>query len=381
MRKIILLISFLTLVSCRKVEQGPLPQKVGNLQSFIKKPSPFVKDESLDLFLTNPWYVYDEANHIIWPNFQIYSLKTEEAYYKVQVIDYYDSNSVPGYYSLRVQEEGRVVFLWDFEAAGCGNVYTNLNYKECLKDPVKNIYTYLNFKELKTWKMTSAEATLRSDWDMAFNGTEVKINAGNQGKGQTRIGDLYLYRDFFPGGVADFQEIAEVSFSDKGKRFFDLNLDLRNVAFALPPGVDRVVDEGSWFMERRGTYIAKSENWWILKGGEGNTFSQFHVLDIKESFEGEKISTNIVLEFFYKGPNQGHFEEESRIWELPTFDSTQRLIKWCLDFDSQSIVDCSNTSWDLLFSVSNRRGKRRWRFNVNQGAIGPIAGPDREREF
>lgn len=361
-----------SLLSCREVRQAIKPPKETNLLSYLKTPSPYVKDESLDLFLTNPWYTYDESNHIIWPIFQVYSLKADDRYFKVQVIDYYDEQSQPGHYTLRVQEEGKSAFLWDFYAQGCGNVYTNLSYKECIKDPETNIYTYLDFDSQTSWQMSDEEARANKVWDIAFNGTEVKINAGIQGPGDSRIADLYLYEGFFSNTAADFQEIAEVSFSDKGKRFFELNIDLRNVAFSLPPGVDRVVNEPYWFKERDGLHVANPANWWILKGGEKNSYSKFHVKEILENKNEDLVESTIVFEYFYQGIGTDVFEPTLKEWKLPPFDSSQRLLKWCLDFDSESLIDCSEEHWDLRLSVSNRRGRRRWRINVNEGAIGPL---------
>jgi hypothetical protein len=223
----------------------------------------------------------------------------------------------------------------------------------------------------------SDEASRKDDkWDIAFNGTEVKINAGAMGPGNTRIGDLYLYGGFFYNAAADFQEIAEVSFSDKGKRFFDLGFSLRNVAFSLPPGVDRVVNEPYWFKEDGEFFRAVNDNWWIVKGGEKNSFSKFRVKEIEETENVDAIETIIHFEFYYQGPGQNGFSTDSIQWALPMFDSNERLIKWCLDFDSQAVIDCSTEVWDLRLSVSNRRGRRRWRINVNEGAVGPLKTQD-----
>lgn len=374
--KLIPLLVALLIFSCREIVESTPPEKITDIKAFLKKASPYVLDESLDIFLTSPWYTYDEANHIIWPIFQVYSFKSKGQYFKVQVIDYYDSQSQPGFYTLRIQPEGKESFLWDFEAKGCGNVYTNLDYKDCLKNPQKNIYTYLNFKTLSSWKMSEAEALLRGDWDMAFNGTEVKINSGNSGPGDSRIGDLYLYGGFFFNEAADFQEIAEVSFSDKGERFFNLSQDLRSVAFALPPGIDRVVYEPYWFETRGEFFKARPESWWILKGGAEKTYFKFHISNITEEKVDDLISSTIEFEFYSQGVVDQGFGEALQGWKLPVIDSSMRLIKWCLDFKIQEVVDCSANDWDLLLSVSNRRGNRRWRINVNQGAIGPLSFED-----
>lgn len=364
--------------SCRDVVEKEQETSHQGIRTYIQARSAYVQDESLDFFLAYPWYAYDEGNHIIWPNFRVYSLKTDNSYYKVQVIDYYNDDAQPGHYTLRVQKEGEQAFLWDFEAQGCGNVYTNLNYKECLQNPQENIYTYLNFETQKVWKMTAAQAQESLEWDLAFNGTEVKMNAGNAGPGQNRMGELYFYGGFAKGETADFQRIAEVSFLDKGQRFFDLDLSLRDVSFALPPGVPRVVYESYWFKKRNGSdfHTAVSENWWVLKGSEEGSSMKFHVADIEEGFVGDDIQTEIVFEYFYQGPGEDTFSSEAKTWRLPVFDSNQRLIRWCLDFDKRQVANCSDNTWELRFSALNRGGQRRWLFNVNAGAIGPLSYED-----
>lgn len=360
--------------SCRDVVEKEQRSSRQELSAYIETRSPYIKDESLDFFLTYPWYAYDEGNHIIWSNFRVYSLKAKDSYYRFQVIDYYSEAGLPGHYTLRVQKEGQQTFLWDFEAQGCGNVYTNLNYKECLNNPEENIYTYLDFERQESWKMTEAQAQTNSQWDLAFNGTEVKMNAGDSGPGKTRMAELYFYGGFSRGETADFQRIAEVSFSDKGERYFEIPLSLREVSFALPPGVPRVVYEPDWFQKDEDSdfYSAVPKSWWILKGSKHSSFMKFHVADIQEEFVGEDIQTQIQFEYFYQGPGEDSFSQESKEWSLPTFDSSQRFIRWCLDFDDEQVVDCSQDSWELRFSALNRGGQRRWLFNVNAGAIGPL---------
>ena len=374
--KVLLILLVVLLNSCRGINEQPIQKKEQAIEYYIKAHSPYVLDESIDIFLKRPWYVYDESNHIIWPNFQVYALKTKGTYYKLQIVDYYRKDSRPGFYTLRLQKEGENIKSLNFDAQGCGNVYTNLQYKECIKNPSLNVYTYLNVETLDYWKMSNEEAKENELWDIAFNGTEVKINSGFNGPGKVRIGDLYLYEGFFNQGVAEFQRIATVSFGDKGLRFFNLDFDLRQVAFALPPGVERVVSEEDWYQKDQGFHTPVTESWWILKAPEFGSFFKFHIKEIIENKIENEIHTTIILEFYSRDKNTNFFSLNSSIWSLPKFTSRQRLIKWCLDFDDKRVVNCQlKSKWDLKFSASNRRGKRKWRFNVNQGAIGPLIDP------
>jgi len=371
------LLFLLLLNSCREVKETETKAVELGLNAFIVKEHPYVQDESLDVFLKNPWYTYDENNHIIWPNFQVYVLKSKGSYYRIQVADYYDDSSNPGNYTLRVGPAKGESFDWDFQAQGCGNVYTNLSFKECLKDPNRNVYTYLEIEKKRSWQMSEAQAQKSERWDIAFNGTEVKINSGKNGPGDTRIGDLYLYQPFFLLGVADFQRIAEVSFADQGLRFFELDLDLQSVALSVPQGIDRAVFEEDWlYKSPEKLFKARAENWWMLWGGEEKSFFKFRVKEISDVIVGDIIESKITLEFFKQAASDARFDDSLISWTLPQFDSVERLLKWCLDFDSRSVVDCSTSIWDLRLSISNRRGNRRWRFNVKRGAIGPLSEDD-----
>lgn len=370
MKSVLILVLCVFLFSCREVREVERPKPETNFLAFKEKGSPYVLDESLDLFLTNPWYTYDESNHIIWPNFQIYALKSKGRYYKIQIIDYY-RGLLPGHPTIRVEEEGQEPWEMSFEAQGCGNVYTNLDYKECIKDPETNIFTYLNIRDQSTTKMSDQEAREDEAWDVAFNGTEIKINSGESGPGDTRIAPLYLYGSFFDGAVADFQAIAEVSFSDKGERFFQLDFDLKNASYRLPPGVERVVDERYWLKETDESFEAKANNWWILKGDQG--FYKFHISSITElSNDSETLST-IKISFYQQRKDEPEFSETLYEWDLPEISSRKRVIRWCLDFSRRNVTDCQEEGWDLRFSALQRRGTRKWRFNVNRGAIGPMS--------
>lgn len=371
-----LVFSFVT--SCRKIEEKVSKSEPSlNIMAYYQESDPYVGDESLNTFLKFPWYVYDEENHIIWPNFRIYSVRTKGDYYKLQIIDYYDDSSLPGRYTIRLDSKERGFESWSFEAQGCGNVYTNLSYKECLKNPATNVYTYLSLKERRSWKMSSTEALINKEWDIAFNGTEVKVNSGQEGPGDSRIANLYLYGAFFKGAVANFQLIAKESFGEKGMAFFEIPFRLENAAFSLPEGVDRVINESDWFEATRSGYRPLSDNWWVVKGGEERAYTKLNFSSIEEKEVDGFIESTITLGLYNQGAMDSRFGDFES-WTLPTFSSEERLIKWCLDLQNKEVVDCSSPDHDLLLSISNRRGRRRWRINVAKGAIGPLTYEEME---
>lgn len=375
--KSLLLLSILFVISCSKVT--PLNQEIENtnLDDFRSAQSRYVKDQPTNIFLKEPWYVYDEANHIIWPVYKVYALKIDDTYYKFQIIDYYNNQNLPGNYTIRFQSEAGEGFIWKLNAQGCGNVYTNKNYAKCMRNPKTNVYTYLNLSTRKSSQLSSAQAKSSNKWHIAFNGTEIKLNAGIYGPGKVRLAHLYTYQKFFKGLEIDFQVLGQEAFSEKGRRFFDLDFDLRKARFFLPQGIDRVINEPDWFENSKTNqdlFVANTKNWWVVKGGEKNTFSKLRIKEISEALVNQDtVESNIKIEFYFQDEFSDSFELHSQTWDLPTFDNQTRVMKLCLDIDTKTIISCREKSWDLQLSALNRGLRRRWRINVNQGAIGPLS--------
>lgn len=378
MKTIITLNLFLILtilISCRQVSESPKIDSNPNVDAYMLSLSPYVGDQSLDFFLENSWYAYDETNHIIWPNFRVYSLRINSKYYKLQVLDYYDSGSIPGNFTIRVQPEGEASYLLDFEAAGCGNVYTNPSYKECVKSPETNVFTYIDIEKESSHKLSDKEALNNKDWDIAFNGTNVKLNSGSNGPGDVRAANLYLYGGFFFLEGFNFQRIAEESFGLRGERFFELGFDVRRAAYGLPKGQPRAIFEADWFTKAGEFFEANSKNWWIIEDAEDGAFSKFNVSEINEVVTGEFIQTKIIFSLYNQNESDSMFQNLIK-WELPSFSSESRLTKTCLDLNQRQIVDCSSPKADLILTVLNRNQKRRWRINVLKGAVGPLSNTE-----
>ena len=91
------------------------------------------------------------------------------------------------------------------------------------------------------------------EWDIAFNGTNVKLNSGSNGPGDARAANLYLYGGFFISEGFNFQRIAEESFGPRGERFFNQNFDVRRAAYGLPTGQPRAIFESDWFKKKEKT--------------------------------------------------------------------------------------------------------------------------------
>jgi hypothetical protein len=385
MKLISILIILLTLVSCSKVSPRQEEIENINIEDSVLIGSRYIKNQNFDVFQMEPWYIYDEENHIIWPNFNIYVLRIDGKYFKIQLIDYYDKSNTPGSYTLRIEEEGNAAYEWKFNAAACGNVYTNPNYDKCFNNPDQNIFTYLNLNSQKVFKLNAQQAKNSSAWHIAFNGTNIKINSGANGPGSVRVGLLYKYKPFFKGQNVDWQKISQQAFGDKGIDFFNIQFDYRIVSFFLPQGIKRVVNEPDWFKKIQGEVVLREENstnWWILRNSETSSYTKFHVGGIQEvKLDNDTIDTTVTLNYYQQHTNNETFDSTKITWTLPTFNSATERVKWCLDFDNQEIIECSvKDRWDLKLSVFNwdplYDEDREWKFLVNKGAFGPISFED-----
>lgn len=373
---------------CSKVTPLAEDEQKVDLSESILSGSRYIKNQSMDLFQIEPWYIYDEANHIIWPNFNVYVIRAEGRYFKIQFIDYYDTNNLPGSYTIRIQEEGKPFFIWKFDAAACGNIYTNPDFEKCMNDPQQNIFTYLNLVNQTQFKMNNSLAKLASNWHIAFNGTNIKINSGESGPGNTRVGLLYKYRPFYRGKNVDWQKIAEQAFGKKGWDFFQLDYNYQKVSFFLPQGVKRVVNEPDWFRKIPNVEFLRQANpnhWWVLKHPEQNAYSKFRVKEINETrLSNDTIDTQITLEYYLQTSGAENFETTPRLWELETFNSATERVKWCLNFELEQVQDCEDDeTWDLRVSVFNwdplYDEDREWKLLVNEGAFGPISKEDMQK--
>lgn len=385
MRTLLLLIITLIVVSCSKVTPRETESENINIQDSVLIVSRYIKNQSFDVFQIEPWYIYDEENHIIWPNFNVYALRINGNYYKIQLIDYYDSANTPGSYTMRIQAEGQEFFEWKFNAAACGNVYTNPNYDQCFKNPDENIFTYLNLETQTVFKLNAAQSKESTKWHIAFNGTNVKINSGVNGPGTVRVGLLYKYKPFYLGQNVDWQKISDQAFGLKGIDFFKLKFNYRKVSFFLPQGVKRVVNEPDWFHKIDGDVILRKENdlnWWVLKNPETGSFTKFHVANVEEEkLDNDTIDSVITINYYQQNSGEETFSSTKESWTLPKFNSATERIKWCLDFETKTLIDCSiKDHWDLKLSVFNwdplYDEDREWKLLINEGAFGPISEKD-----
>lgn len=156
-------------------------------------------DKANNIFTQYPWYEYNESNHRLYPNNNIYLITTDisspnivgsptSPVYALQIVNYYNQAGVSGHPTLR----------W-IDTAAPNNV------REKTFDASKN-WVYV---DLKTGETTDKNGT----WQIAISRNNVILNGGISGKGKV-------------GGF--LAKVPEKFYDDKGKPIQDKWQDSQN---------------------------------------------------------------------------------------------------------------------------------------------------------
>lgn len=385
--KIAVLLSFIFIfgAACDQVKLRPksiLPSDE-KIQSFE---GGYVTDGKGGLFQNIKWYEYEMATHIIWPLQDVFAIKTPTAIYKLQIRSYYDEAGVePGVFRLGLGKEIQENSELTVDARACGNPFTNPDHAACLTDPQRNIFTYLDLETLKSRAMSEAEALQDSAWDIAFRGTDIKLNAGLSGPSNV-VGALLNRFDFFQdaSGRPDAVKLRDRGLQARAADAF-VGLSPKGVsAFYLPDGIDRVMHERDWFIQTGAIRQALPQNWWILKTVTDQAFAKIRVLDIQEKIlpalaqsQAQIIETEVIFEYFIQAAGSPEFSATAQKVAIQL--STQaRSSQICISFLNNEFWSCrpDRKDWDLRLLAVNavRNGQlfREWRIFVAKGARGPL---------
>lgn len=364
----LILFLLLIFVACDKVVLRPEEgDGNGNVDSILT--DEYLMDGKGGLFNNLKWYLYSLENHIVWPFFDIYSIKTEHGSYYIQIVEYYDHAGTAGMIGLNVKKHGEKTSQFvQIDAQGCGNPFSNPNYDACLSDPLLNGFTYLNLETLSAQKMTDAAGALSHDWDIAFKSTATKLNSGTSGP-KAVVGALAKrFSQFFDSaGVPLGTALANAQEQSRARNAFADFSANSSLVYYLQDGIDRVIHEKFW-LQTLDTGLRESldDVWWKVRSHEVGEYITFSIVAIDEVIEGEHITTNLSI------------EENDGTAHLLSFSTATRLQNLCLNFSLDETFSCtsSRSDWDIKFTIVNlfRDGvwSRDWRVFTNKGAKGPF---------
>ncbi len=358
------------LISCGKLI--PLERDTeasGNSELFG---SYLMDSESGGLFEKNSWFTYYFAQHSTITTLDVYSLRSNDKFYKMQIIEFYkgDDNTKLGYYTLRLSDETETMKLVYVDAHACGHSQGNPQYDECVRTD-KNRYAYLTLEDQSVRYLSDEQALKDSQWDIAFKADAIKLNSGLSGPGNVSGALLSKNLEYITGDdQVRFDKLFTALASDKDLSRFQNTYNPLNHFYYGADGVDRVIYEKFWFKEGSGRRSALSNNWWIIRNSAGNSFSKFNIESISESTNADgDIDTRVTFNIHTQEEGEISFPLAPRKFTLDLKSNKRKI--FCLDLnDEVSLTKCSksNMNWDLRF-IAN---KRDWQIETRNGARGPL---------
>lgn len=371
--RILLCVFVFAITACDKVELKPTqPQTSEEISDNDAFSGDFIKDSKGGLFISSKWYHYSLENHIIWPLYDVYAIKTPHGVYKLQIISYYDLiTSEAGVYTLKIDGGGqnREFIL---PAPGCGNPYTNPNHAACLTDPAQNAFVYLDLETLTTTTFTDTEALTQADWDIAFKGTDVRLNAGTSGPSSVVGALLGRFDGFLKNNQIDPMALQNPQLQQEAKNLFS-TLSAQNVThYFLPDGIDRVIHERDWYIEELGLRRPQTNKFWRVQAWDGETVYRVSFPELSDAVLADGYSTRLTVEF--------GLESVPAVTQTVQLDlsTVHKALSLCISFTDASVVKCSsdNKQWEIKLVGQNQlkdgQWNRDWRFFTSNGAQGPL---------
>lgn len=230
-------------------------------------------------------------------------------------------------------------------------------------DPA-NKYTYFNLATNEVVELSDDEAATSTDWHIAFKRTVTKLNGGVSGPGTVTGAVADEQSDFYD---EEGNAVASVFLNADADSELNALVDVTDIS-TLRFGSDRNIaaitgdggDESWWLYNPQGHSIsAGTDNWWLVRSTEGNSYAKLHVTDIVQD------SRDITLELFIQDVDQASFSSTPVTYTAAIGAAGGSK---CYDIDSTTEVDCDTASdtWDLKIEVTGRA----WDIWTNGGVSG-----------
>ena len=231
-------------------------------------------------------------------------------------------------------------------------------------DNPANKFAYFNLATNDVVELTDEEATASTDWHIAFKRTITKLNGGVSGPG-TVTGAVADEQSAFydEEGEANASVFLNANADSELNALVDVT-DVSTLRFGSDRNIAAITGDGGeeswWLYNPQGHSIsAGTDNWWLVRSSEGNSYAKFHVTDIVQD------SRDITLELFIQEVDQASFSS-TPVTYTAALGATGG--SKCYDIDSSTEVDCETASdtWDLKIEVTGRA----WDIWTNGGVSG-----------
>lgn len=232
--------------------------------------------------------------------------------------------------------------------------------------------TYLNLETGEVLALTEEEAAASSDWHLAFKRNNIQLNSGASGPGQVVGAVAADQADFY---TSDGEPNASV--------FLNATADSELEHLLAPKSEpsswtgDAVVSQfgDDWYVYNSGNITANSENGWLVRSAEGDSYARMQVTGIDfptRTMPPEGVKS-FQIDFDVQPAAQATFTGTATF--TGSIPGTGGDV--CFDFDSDATVGCDTATWDvkLGFDAASRDFYLRTNSGPSGGGDGGAFGP------
>lgn len=213
-------------------------------------------------------------------------------------------------------------------------------------------WVYLNLDTGETLELDSEAAAISTDWHLAAQRMNIKLNTGASGPGSVRAAlaeaQEHLYDHEGRAIEAQFQGMSANSelylldgpFDEPGTR------DWSSESITNPFGMDWANYNGA-----NGHYTANDQNGWIVRSASGNAYAKMRMTDLDFPTREAQGIKSFEFEFYVQQEGESEFSATPITWEGGALSSGTL----CFDFENnREVAACSGNDWDIQLGFQGR---------------------------
>lgn len=244
-------------------------------------------------------------------------------------------------------------------------------------------YTYLNLETGEQLALTDAEAAGSTAWHIAFRRNAIKLNGGASGPGKSAGAVVAAQADFYgAAGEPNASVFLNTNADNEQEHLLATYTEptaftkesLTTVLKGSGETVGTQMDMGwYWYDSTTHAITVNDSNGWLLRNGEGSSYSRMRTTALSYS-----RSTGLDVTFSFDTQPTGAASFAGTATFNAHIDPSGG--ESCFDVESNDVVGCDTSTWDLKLGVSGRTWYLRSNGGVsgigNGAAFGPVAWTD-----
>lgn len=233
-----------------------------------------------------------------------------------------------------------------FFLAGCNLEDDSDSPTDDSDDALSGEFESLMLDASASWAFLSldqaTEVTVEDDWDLAFNGTSVRVNPERAASAL-----LAEQSEFYDADGDPLANIFTNATANSEQEHLFARYDMSSVTFEAEATDAALGRDGENFYDYNFmTHVvsANDDAWWIVRSAEGSSFAKLNVTDV--SYADSALS--LTADFYVQANGDSTYSSTAETWTETVADGEEN----CFDFDSGTSVDCSSSlDWDLKLKV------------------------------